>query len=117
MGASARERPIHHNDDPVAGKTQHSKKEYFFLKIKGTYHPFLGFHLFFWKTRVGLLDILEGPFQVPHCVTIPTALGSLKETQVLAKCRSPKHSPMPDEQPVVSTKDHGRGTTGELTSN
>lgn len=90
---------------------------FFFFLIKGTYHPFLGFHLFFWKTRVGLLDTLEGPFQVPHCVTIPTALGSLKKTQVLDEARSPKHSPMPDEQPMVSTKDYGQGTPGELTSN
>ena len=90
---------------------------FFFFLIKGTYHPFLGFHLFFWKTCVGLLDTLEGPFQVPHCVTIPTALGSLKETQVLTKARSPKYSPIPDEQPMVSTKDYRKGTTGELTFN
>ena len=86
----------------------------FFLNKRNT---FLAFHLFFWKTLVGLLEILEGPFQFPHCVTIPAALGSLKETQVLTKSRSPKHSPMPDEQPMVSTKEYGRGTTGELTSN
>ena len=50
-------------------------------------------------------------------MTIPTALGSLKEIQVLAEARSPKHSPMPDEHPMVSTKDYRRDTTGELTSN
>lgn len=56
----------------------------------GTNHSLLGFHVFFWKTRVGLLNTLEGPFQVEHCVIVPTALRSLKETSGPGRGQEPK---------------------------
>lgn len=86
-----------------------------FFLIKGTYHPFLGF-LTPWKTRVRLLDTLEGPFQVPH-YDHPNSSGVSEEDSGPGRGQEPKHSPMPDEQPMVFTKDYRQGTPGELTSN